>query len=470
MAEDSFVDFDITSEIHNSLTKHRNIELNSITPVTPGIIENQATINIGTIGHVAHGKTTLTKAITGINTIKFKSEKERNITIKLGYANAKIYQCPTCPKPYCYQSFGSFTGNNPRCENKDCDSLMKLVRHVSFVDCPGHEILMSQMLNGATVMDSALLLVASNEPCPQPQTAEHLEAVNISKLDNIVVLQNKIDLVNKNLCLEQYENIKRFINNTRAKDSPIIPISAQKKYNINFLLEYIVNSIPLPIRDYTSTPQLTIIRSFDVNKPGTEVKNIVGGIIGGTITRGILKLGDRIEIRPGIITQDINGNITCKPIITKVVSLFAEKNNLDFAIPGGLIGVGTKIDGTLTRSDRLVGHVLGIPNHMPDIFHQLELNYFLLQRLLGVKTTNNQYVQVDSLEKNEALMVNIGSLTISGTITAIKEDLCKIKLSQPACASINDKVSLSRCVDKHWRLIGWGVIIRGNKININGDN
>jgi hypothetical protein len=142
----------------------------------------------GTIGHVAHGKSTVVKAISGVQTVRFKNELERNITIKLGYANAKIFKCSNaaCERPSCYRAYGSskevssranmdgpspqtlhthsvpprssltcvwlayVLQDNPPCEL--CGSAMDLVRHVSFVDCPGHDILMATMLNGAAVM------------------------------------------------------------------------------------------------------------------------------------------------------------------------------------------------------------------------------------------------------------------------------------------------------------------------------
>jgi translation initiation factor 2 subunit 3 len=88
---------------------------------------------------------------------------------------------------------------------------MKLVRHVSFVDCPGHDILMATMLNGAAVMDAALLLVAGNETCPQPQTSEHLAAVEIMKLEHIIILQNKVDLIKEEQALEHQKSISAFV-------------------------------------------------------------------------------------------------------------------------------------------------------------------------------------------------------------------------------------------------------------------
>ena len=88
---------------------------------------------------------------------------------------------------------------------------MHLLRHVSFVDCPGHDILMATMLNGAAVMDAALLLIAGNEPCPQPQTSEHLAAIEIMKLQHIIILQNKVDLMKESAAEEHYQSIKKFI-------------------------------------------------------------------------------------------------------------------------------------------------------------------------------------------------------------------------------------------------------------------
>jgi translation initiation factor 2 subunit 3 len=311
-----------------------------LTPLSPEIISRQATINIGTIGHVAHGKSTVVKAISGVQTVRFKNELERNITIKLGYANAKLYKCQNseCPRPTCYKSYKSEKEVNPLCEREGCDGQMKLLRHVSFVDCPGHDILMSTMLSGAAVMDAALLLIAGNETCPQPQTSEHLAAIEIMKLNHIIILQNKVDLMKEEGADQHYQSILKFIRGTVADGSPIIPISAQLKFNVDAVVEHLITSIPVPPRDFTAAPRLIVIRSFDVNKPGAEIEELKGGVAGGSILNGVLKLGDEIEIRPGIVSKDSQGKIQCKPIFSRVVTLFAEHNDLKFAVPGGLIG------------------------------------------------------------------------------------------------------------------------------------
>jgi translation initiation factor 2 subunit 3 len=194
------------------------------------------------------------------------------------------------------------------------------------------------MLSGAAVMDAALLLIAGNEPCPQPQTSEHLAAIEIMKLSHIIILQNKVDLMKEENAQQHYQSILKFIRGTVADGSPVIPISAQLKFNIDSVVENLVTTIPVPVRDFTTAPRLIIIRSFDVNKPGAEIDDLKGGVAGGSILTGVLKLGDEIEIRPGIVSKDEQGKLKCKPIFSRIVSLFAENNTLKFAVPGGLIG------------------------------------------------------------------------------------------------------------------------------------
>ena len=447
-------------------------------------ISRQATINIGTIGHVAHGKSTVVKKISGVQTVRFRTELERNITIKLGYANAKIYQGKLLAQPPpavaaandidisattattttgpAYTSRGSSHADSFQEDGRE----YHLRRHVSFVDCPGHDILMATMLNGAAVMDAALLLVAGNETCPQPQTAEHLAAVELMKLQHIIILQNKVDLVKPDAAQAQQEQIRKFVAGTVADSAPILPISAVLRYNIDVVCEYLIHKIPLPIRDYTSDPRLIVIRSFDVNRPGQDVSQLQGGVAGGSILQGVLKMNDEIEVRPGIVTKT-EEKIVCTPIFSRIASLYAEQNDLQYAVPGGLIGVGTRIDPTLTRADRLVGQVLGLKGKLPDVFSEIEISYNLLRRLLGVKSTEGgKQSKVTKLGKGEVLMVNIGSTASGGKIVAVKEDLAKISLTQPVCTEIGEKIALSRRINNHWRLIGWGSIKRGVRVEV----
>jgi len=461
----------------------KNVDPSKLTALSPEVISRQATINVGTIGHVAHGKSTVVKAISGVQTVRFKNELERNITIKLGYANAKIYKGEPLAKeekegdagdePQRQQG-GFYTSRGSSHPDTFTDEKTgvkyNLRRHVSFVDCPGHDILMATMLNGAAVMDAALLLVAGNETCPQPQTSEHLAAVEIMRLENIIILQNKVDLVKPDAALAQHEQIRKFVAGTVADSAPVIPISAVLKHNIDVVCEYLVHRIPVPVRDFTSVPRLIVIRSFDVNKPGQDVADLQGGVAGGSILQGVLRVGDEIEVRPGIVDRSPEGDGTsmvCSPIFSRVSSLYAESNDLQFAVPGGLIGVGTRIDPTLTRADRLVGQVLGLKGQLPDVFAEMEISYYLLRRLLGVKTSDGgKQAKVQKLQRAEILMVNIGSTATGGKVVAVKGDLAKIALTTPVCTQEGEKIALSRRVDKHWRLIGWGQIRKGSKIEV----
>ena len=400
-------------DIKKILSKQKNLaiqsfktieDLNLVSPLTKEIMSRQATMNIGTIGHVAHGKTTLVRSISGIQTTRHKIEKERNITYVLGYANAKLYKCPKCPEPECYKSLGSDGDDSPKCQK--WGEILELLRHISFVDCPGHDILMATMLNELAVMDAALLLVASNETCPQPQTSEHLAAVENMDLENIIIIQNKIDLIREESAKEHYSQIRKFVQGTKAAKSPILPISAQLKYNIDAVIYYLCN-LPIPKRDFISPPRFIIVRSFDINHPGEEAENLQGGVAGGTLIRSILKLGEVVEIRPGNVIREANACKKSFPIYSRIVSLKAEKNDLIYAILGGLIGVGLKLDPALTRGNRLVGKFLGHPGKLPDIYVSIIVKIHLLKRLLGIRRGGSEAMtHISPIRVDEKLLVN----------------------------------------------------------------
>jgi len=448
-----------------AVQKLENLDPAKLTPLTPEVISRQATINIGTIGHVAHGKSTVVKAISGVKTVRFKSELVQNITIKLGYANAKIYKCPVCPRPSCFQAYGSSKEDSPPCEH--CKTPMILKRHVSFVDCPGHDILMATMLNGVSIMDAALLLIAGNEDCPQPQTREHLCAIEITRLRHIIVLQNKVDLVTMSEAEAHRNAIAAFVRSTPADSSPVVPISAQLRYNIDVVLEYLCNEnyVPIPRRQFSVPARMVVVRSFDVNKPGEDSRNLRGGVAGGSITQGVLRIGQEIEIRPGLIIKPPGGTgrVVCQPIRTTILSLCAEDNQLQFAVPGGLIGVGTRMDPTLTRGDKLVGQILGDIGSLPDIFDEIDVTFFLMRAYVGVKSDSaEQLRRVNELQVGEILQVNIGSLSTGGRVLRTRAgNIARLALTQPVCTSVGEKLALSRRVDKHFRLIGWGEVKKG---------
>lgn len=412
-----------------------------------GIIEKQATINIGTIGHVAHGKTTIVQCISGMSTIRYRAELERNITIKLGYANAKIFEC-ACPRP---QRYSVASGS---C--KACQKQKRLVRHVSFVDCPGHDVLMATMLNGTAIMDAALLLVAANESCPQPQTTEHLFAVEIMNLKRVVVIQNKIDLVSKEQAMEQHDQIREFLKTSQV-EGPIVPVSGQLHINIEAILDFIVNYIEVPRRNREDNPKMIIIRSFDVNKPGTQIRNLCGGVIGGSLISGVLNIGDAIEVRPGMVSQE-NDILVCRPFVTKVTGLKAEKTTLTRAYPGGLIGVGTNLDSSFCKSDRLVGMVMGLRGALPPIYVKIRVKFELFQKTVVAAK--------EDLKMDESILLNIGSTTTGCRISSLDESTAIFNLLKPCCCEIGERISISRKIRNNWRLIGYGSIKEGEEARV----
>lgn len=398
-------------------------------------------VNIGMVGHVDHGKTTLTEALTGVWTDTHSEEIKRGISIRLGYADVTFYKCPKCKEPECY-------GTSKKCIK--CFSECKPLRTVSFVDAPGHETLMATVLSGAALMNGALLLIAANESCPQPQTREHLMVLNIVGIKNIVVVQNKIDLVTQEQAMKNYEQIKEFLKGSIAENSPIIPVSAQQRINIDVLIKAIEDQIPTPDYDLKKDPKMLIARSFDVNKPGTPIEKLKGGIVGGSLVQGKLKIGDEVEIRPGIKIKE-----KFTPVTTRVTGLQKSRADLEEITPGGLAGVSTELDPYITKSDSLAGSVLGLAGKLPPVFSEISLKVNLLDRVVGFKET----IKVETIKTGVPLMLSIGTNRTVGVTTYSKKDTIQVKLKLPICADKGEKASISSQFSGGWRLIGYGEIV-----------
>ncbi|MEM2321098.1 MAG: translation initiation factor IF-2 subunit gamma [Candidatus Bathyarchaeia archaeon] len=405
-------------------------------------LPRQPEVNIGTIGHVDHGKTTLVEAITGVWAARHSEELKRGITIKLGYADAPVYKCPVCEPPHNY----SRSEICPRCGSKT-----EFVRALSFVDSPGHEALMATMLSGAAVMDGVILVIAADEPCPQPQTREHLAAIEIIGVKKIVIAQTKIDLVDKKRALESYREIKEFVKGTVAENAPIIPISALHSVNIDLLLYAIEKYIQTPPRDLTKPPRMYIVRSFDINRPGTPINSLSGGVIGGSILQGKFKVGDEIEIRPGISTS---ARGAYESLFTKIVSLHTGGRYVDEAVCGGLVGVGTLLDPSLTKADGLAGNVVGKPDLLPPTRHELTLKTHLFERVIGAK----EQTEVKQISVNETLLLDVGTAITAGNVTRVSGNTIEIRLVRPVCAEDGSRAAISRKIMGRWRLIGYGII------------
>jgi translation initiation factor 2 subunit 3 len=409
------------------------------------VLPKQPEVNIGTIGHVDHGKTTLVQALTGVWASRHSEELKRGITIRLGYADMAIYKCPKCEAPKNYSA-------KPVCPA--CGSEAVFVRAISFVDAPGHEALMATMLSGAAIMDGAILVIAADEPCPQPQTREHLAAAQVIGIKNIIIVQNKIDIVEEKRARKSYEEIKNFVKGTIAENAPIIPVSAQHEINIDALLNAIEETMPTPKRDETKPPLMYIIRSFDVNKPGTSIKDLEGGIVGGTIAQGKFTVGDEIEIRPGISVER-EGKTVYNPLISEIVSLHTGEKSIKEATCGGLVGVGTLLDPSYSKADGLNGNIAGKTGFLPPILSELTLETHVLERAVGTK----ELLKVEKINPDESLLLHVGAAVDLGKVASIKKNIVKIKLNRPICASPSARVAISRKITARWRLIGYGIML-----------
>jgi translation initiation factor 2 subunit 3 len=408
-------------------------------------LPKQPEVNIGTIGHVDHGKTTLVQALTGVWASRHSEELKRGITIRLGYADMAIYKCPKCEKPRNYSV-------KPVCPN--CSSEAVFVRAISFVDAPGHEALMATMLSGAAIMDGAILVIAADESCPQPQTREHLAAAEVIGIKNIIIVQNKIDIVEEKRARESYKEIKAFIKGTIAENAPIIPVSAQHEINIDVLLNAIEEIIPTPKRDDTKPPLMYIVRSFDINKPGTSIEELEGGIVGGTIAQGKFVVGDEIEIRPGI-SLEREGKTIYNPLISEIVSLHTGEKSIKEASCGGLVGVGTLLDPSYSKADGLNGNIAGKVGLLPPVLSELTLETYVLERAVGTK----ELLKVDKIYPSETLLLHVGAAVDLGKVISVKNKIVKVRLNRPICVPPSSRVAISRKIAARWRLIGYGIMI-----------
>ncbi len=312
---------------------------------------------------------------------------------------------------------------------------------------------MVTMLSGAAIMDGALFVVSSNVKCPQAQDREHMLAADMVGLRRLVMVQNKVDVVDRARAKENYGEILNFTKGTVAEGAPVIPISAQHKLNMDVLIGAIQDRIPTPKRDTALPPRLSILRSFDVNRPGTEVEDLSGGVVGGSVVQGLFKLGDEVEIRPGI-KSDEGSKVKYERLLATVESLQAGGSGAKIASPGGLIAMGTDLDPSVTKSDGLVGNVVGKAGSLPPSLEKPSLDVELFDQAVGTE----QLVPVQKIKMNEPLVLNVGTAVTSGVVASVRDMIADVALKKPICADPGSKVALSRRIGESWRLIGFGTL------------
>ncbi len=392
--------------------------------------KNLPEINVGVVGHIDHGKTTLLSRLTGKFADTHSEELKRGITIKLGYADITI----------------SKDGNKYTTEKKGTAQ-----RYVSFIDAPGHEMLMATMLSGAAIIDSAILVVAANEGI-KPQTKEHFMALQAKKIKNIIIVQNKIDVVSKEQALKNYKEIKEFIKGTLAENAPIIPVSSQQGINIDKILEELCK-VEIPKRDENAKPIFLVARSFDINRPGKEIEKLSGGVLGGILKKGTLKLGDKLEIKPGLSIKK-NNQYSYEPLTTKILSLYKGNKSVKEVLPGASISIETELDPYLTKTDSLTGCIVSLEGNLPEITDKVKINAELFKEVLGSK----EHDKVEKIKTKDVLMLSVNTTITVGTVEKIKDNEIELNLNIPIVALKGDNLGIARNIKGHWRLIGWGEI------------
>ena len=401
----------------------------------------QPCINIGTAGHVDHGKTTLVQSLTGVWTSTHSQELKRGITIRVGYSDVAFYKCPKCSEPEGYST-------ESKCAN--CGKKSELTRVVSIVDSPGHESLMANMLSGAALMDGGILVIGADQKVPQLQTEEHLLALQILGIKQLVVVQNKIDLLTYEEAIANHSAMEKFMKKFKIK-APIVPVSAQSGLNKDALVGLIESEIKTPERDQKVNPVMHVLRSFDVNKPGTNIPKIKGGVIGGSLTAGVFKVGDEIEIKPGVQTGKKN---TYSSITTTIDSLGTGAGLVDSILPGGLVAIGTKLDPSLTGGDSLIGSVVGKPGTLPESMMSASFETSLFDSAVGMSST----VKVPPIKIGDMLRFSVGTSPELCKVTKVNAGKITVEFRRPVCIFKKGRAAISSRIADRWRLIGAGTV------------
>lgn len=409
-----------------------------------GFVYPDAIVSTG--GHVDHGKTTVVYALSGQWVARHSEEVKRAMTIKLGYTQIGLYECGG-------DVYGGVVSDGLLTSEGKCPdgSEPKLLRRVSILDVPGHEVLIATMVAGASAVDAAMLVVDASMPVPQPQTEEHFMVFDIIGVKHMVVVQNKIDLVPRDKAVENYKQIRRFLAGTWAEKSVVIPVSALHRVNIDALAYFLHRSIPRPDRELGAPARMLVLRSFNVNRPGTPPEKLVGGVIGGVLLRGTIRVGDEVEIRPGIRLEQ-KGAVVYKPLMTKVVSIQYSGVSVPEARPGGLVAMGTTLDPALTKADALVGAVAGKPGTLPPVWTSIEVSVRELPR-----------VSQEPFKQKEMVMVAVGSATVFGVVESVKKNVINVGLRKAVSADQGSRVVIIRQIKGAWKVYGWG-LLEGGKV------
>lgn len=405
----------------------------------------QPFINIGCLGSVSDGKSTLVEKLTGVKTQRHSEEKLRNITKNQGYANMKIWKDTVHDDTDYYT-----TDTIPSTYKNECDIECSLVNHVSFVDCPGHQELIKVMLSSIALMDGAIVVVAVDQPLTnKPQLIQHLAAAKLGRIQKIIVCMNKIDLVSKDILIQRKQELDEMLESYDIRPYAVIPTCFNKKLGLKYVIKAIMELFnPIDFTDRTiDVPLFRISRSFDVNKPGTDWSDVIGGVVGGSLMSGKINANDEIEIRPGMVSCR-DGKFTCIPIRTSVLSIKTDTTELTEIVPGGLIGIRTDSDPHYCRANKLAGQVAGLVGTLPNVYSEINLPIQMVTTFgncWNPIVKDNVSIQIGT-QMTDAIIISVGT---------------KIKFSfkSPVCISDKQHIIICKTIDKILRIVAEGIVI-----------
>ncbi|KAI4994616.1 hypothetical protein ZWY2020_034257 [Hordeum vulgare] len=409
------------------------------------IVSFQPRIVIGLVGHSKHGKTTVRNGLSGLQVAPAT-------THEIGFDNVAIYMCENeyCPSSTRYIMQGYQDVDSDFCGHEKCK--MKLMRRLSLIDCPGHPNFLSTTLCAVGFMDAAILLISAKESCGQPQTSEHLVALEIKPVNDIIIVQSKTDSLSKKKKEKHFQDIKEYIKDTVAKDAVIV----EKDGNyIDMVCKTIVENIQNPPRSTRSPPVMIIVRSNGGNSvhKSSDVKRQF--MIHGVLLKGILAPNQLMEIRPGIVFQE-DGMLKHRPLIVETGHIYADNIKLERALPGGIIKLCLSTDST-ESVDSLSGHFLGEKGKLPNVFTAFRISYSLLKYTLGLgkKVLKELRKNEEELSAGEMLLIVIGAMSTGAIVlVARKNKQADLHLTFPVCAGKGQTIMLCRRVGLSWRLAG----------------
>lgn len=398
------------------------------------IMSKQPILNIGCLGSVSDGKSTTVFQLTGTKTQRHSNEKTRNITIKPGYANMKVWQ----------KADGEYLTTD---SEKNLDEA-RLVHHLSFVDCPGHQELILAMMGSVSLMKGAIVVVSAAEPIDKkPQLIQHLAAAKMAGLEKLVVIFNKLDLITKEKAMERKEELDELLTKLEITPKYIIPTALNKKIGLQYLIKAIMEVFPPEMINEKEKTEFKITRSFDINKPGINWDCLSGGVIGGSLIDGKLNIGDEIEIRPGQWSKKKDGTFIVQPIRTKINSIQSDKIKLESILPGGLTAIGTDIDPFYCKDDKLAGSVVGLVGKMPNVYQNIVMNINL----------TNEFEGSWEPKKNDNVYLQIGNVNTEATLVDISKGKdYTFSLSKPSCINDNALILVCNNVGDILKIVAYG--------------